>query len=274
MNLNREALTERFVVEARPFLVLAVLLFFSAICVAQTPDRDADSAFLKPAQQGGKWGYVNASGKFLISPQFESASDFAEGIAAVELDKLFGYIATDGHFVVRPKYFKAGQFKDGFAWVLTNKPVTPLGSGEYGVALFGQVTFVDHAGREVMRPFSAEHVSDFSEGLAAVRPGKIFGGCSEKVGYLNTRGEWAIKPEYDEAGDFSEGLAAVNRGGKCHMGGKWGYIDKDGKLAISFQYDFADQFKNGHACVEEIGGWKLIDMKGNGTKVDKDECLR
>ncbi len=92
---------------------------------------------------------------------------------------------------------------------MTKKPLTPLRSGEYGVALYGQVTFIDHSGREMRRPFSAEYVSNFSEGLAAVRPGKIWGGCSERVGYLNTRGEWSIEPQYDEGRDFDRALAAV-----------------------------------------------------------------
>jgi hypothetical protein len=230
------------------------------------------NATLKPAQQGGKWGYVDPSGKFAIPPQFESANSFSEGIAQVELNKRVGWIDTDGHFVIQPKYFSAGPFKEGFAWVLTRRPWTPLGTGEYGVALFGHVTFIDHAGREIRRSFSAEQVRDFSEGLAAVRPGKIFGGCSEKVGYLNTKGDWSIRPQFDEARDFSEGLAAVNQGAKCHSGGKWGYIGKDGKLAIPFRYDFASQFKNGHACVKEGAQWKRIDKNGTGTPIREDEC--
>lgn len=236
--------------------------------------REGDNASLKPAQQGGKWGYVDSTEKFLIPPQFDSAYPFSERVAAVELNKRFGYIGTDGHFVTQPKYFKVGPFKEGFAWVVTRKPFAPLGTGEYGFALFGHVTYIDHSGREMLGPFSAEHDSNFSEGLAAVRPGKIFGGCSERVGYLNTKGEWSIKPQFDEARDFSEGLAAVNQGGKCHMGGKWGYIDKDGKVLIPFQYEFAGQFTNGHACVEEAGQWKLIDARGNGAPVEKTECLR
>jgi hypothetical protein len=31
-----------------------------------------------------------------------------------------------------------------------------------------------------MSPFFVEYVSGFSEGLAAVRPGKLVGGCTEK----------------------------------------------------------------------------------------------
>jgi len=227
---------------------------------------------LKPMQQAGKWGYVDSAGTFMIQPQFESAERLSEGRAAVELNKRFGYIDVNGHFVIQPKYFKAGRFKEGFAWVVTRKPWTPLGTGEYGVALFGHVTYIDRSGREMRHPFSAEQVSNFSEGLAAVRPGTINGGCSEKIGYLNTKGEWSIKPQFDEARDFSEGLAAVNEGGKCHMGGKWGYIDKDGSVVIPFRYDFAWQFKNGHACVKEGEQWKRIDKNENGTPIRQDEC--
>jgi hypothetical protein len=258
---------------------LAVLVLFRSLSVGQVslpplPDGKVNDVSLKAAQQGGKWGYVDPVGTFVIPPRFDSADPFSEGVAAVELNKRFGYIGTDGHFVIQPKYFRAGPFTEGFAWVCTKKPWAPLGTGEAGFAVFARVTYIDHFGREIRRPFSAEYVSNFSEGLAAVRPGAIFGGCSEEVGYLNTKGEWTIKPQFDDARAFSEGLAAVNRGGKCHMGGKWGYIEKDGAVAIPFQYDFAGQFRDGHACVEEAGQWKLIDARGSGSPVEKSECLR
>src|SRR5580698_4730030 len=209
-----------------------------------------EGSTLRPEQQNGKWGYVDSAGTFLIPPQFDSTVNFSEGVAAVELNGRFGYINVDAHFVIDPKYFRAAPFKDGFAWVVVRKPWFPFGTGEYGVALYGRVTYIDHSGREMRHPFSAEGVSNFSEGLAAVRPGKIFGGCSEKVGYLNVRGKWGIEPQFDDASDFSEGLAAVNQGAKCHMGGKWGYIDKDGRVAVPVRYDFAAQFKRGQACVQ------------------------
>ena len=256
---------------------LAPVLVFVSMCLAQVPSApqlQADSVALEPAKQDDKWGYVDQAGKFIIPPQFEFAGRFSEGLAAVERDKRFGYIDRDAHLVIPPRYFGARPFKDGFAWVMTRKPWTPLGKGEFGSALFGQVTCIDHSGREVLPPFSAEHVSDFSEGLAAVRPGKISGGCSQKVGYLNTRGEWSIKPQFDEGRDFSEGLAAVNQGARCHGGGKWGYIDKDGTLIIPIQYDYAGRFKQGRACVEEAKEWKLIDTKGNATPIEKDKCRR
>lgn len=258
----------------------AIVLFcFLALCEWLLCPRlsaiiEATPSSLKPAQKGALWGYVDMKGNFRISPQFEVAEPFSEGLAAVRVNGRYGYISPDGHFVIAPRYFRGEPFKEGFAWVVTRKPWTPLGTGEYGISLFGKITYIDRSGREIRPPFFAEQFSNFSEGLAAVRPGKTAGGCSEKVGYLNAKGEWSIRPQFDEGRDFSEGLAAVNKGGKCHMGGKWGYIDKDGSLVIAFQFDFAGQFKNGHACVEQSGQWILIDHKGNGTPLSKNDCLR
>jgi hypothetical protein len=228
---------------------------------------------LQPRQLDAKWGYVDADGKFVIAPQFDEATLFSEGLAVVQQNKRFGYIGTDGYFVIQPKYHMAGPFKEGFAWVMTKKAFNLFGTGEYGMPLFARFTYIDRTGKEIRQPFYAEHVSNFSEGLAAVRPGKTLGGCSEKVGYLNTKGEWSIKPQFDDADDFSEGLAVVNHGAKCQMGGEWGYIDKEGKVVLPFKYIFAGRFKNGRACVEEDGQWKSIEKTGTGTPIQPDQCL-
>lgn len=234
-------------------------------------ERAMKNAPLQPTEQGGKWGYVSPQGQFVISPQFDCAERFSEGLAVIEVKERFGYTDPSGHIVIPAKYFAAGAFKDGFAWVMTRKPWMPLGRGEYGfVARLGAGTFIDHLGRELIRPFPIAQISDFSEGLAAVRPGNMNHG---KVGYLNTKGEWGINPQFDEGRDFSEGLAAVNEGAKSHMGGKWGYVKKDGTLAIPLLYHYAGQFKNGHACVLEAEQWKVIDRNGNSTPVEKSKCF-
>jgi hypothetical protein len=243
------------------FQVMGLLLTM-APCGAQVPDS---SLILKPRQLDTKWGYVDTNGQFVIAPQFDEATSFSEGLAVVQQNKKFGYIGSDGHFAIQPKYYAAGPFKEGFAWVMTKKAFNLFGTGEAGMPLFARFTYIDRTGKEIRQPFYAEHVSNFSEGLAAVRPGKTLGGCSEKIGYLSTKGEWSIKPQFDDADDFSEGLAAVNDGAKCHMGGKWGYIDKEGKVVLPLKYAFAAQFKNGRTCVQEEAQWKLIDSKGNGT---------
>lgn len=218
-------------------------------------------------------GGLPCDGERRVAPQTGSSQEFSEGLAPVQVDGKFGYIRKDGCFAIAPKYYMALPFREGVAWVVTQKPLRPLGKGEYGVALFGEVTFVDLSGKEVRRPFSAEQVGNFSEGLAAVRPGNIFGGCSKQIGYMNVKGDWAIRPQFDDAHDFSNGLAAVNRGGKCHMGGKWGYIDRDGVVQIPFRFDYAGEFTNGRACVKDGKDWRLIDVEGTGISVTKSQCL-
>ena len=41
----------------------------------------------------GKWGYIDKTGKYVINPQFESADNFTEGLARVVSDGKVGYIA-------------------------------------------------------------------------------------------------------------------------------------------------------------------------------------
>jgi hypothetical protein len=159
---------------------------------------------LRPSQVGGKWGYIDPTGTFLIPPQFDCAEPFSDGLGIVVVKNRFGYIATDGHFVIEPKFPYARKFHEGFAWVITRKPRFPLGHGEYGVALFAEMTFIDKSGREILRPFDAGLAEDFSEGLAALA-------TSHGLGYISTKGEWTIKAQFAEAGNFSEGLAAVKR---------------------------------------------------------------
>jgi hypothetical protein len=113
-------------------------LTWSASWFGPTFDRKGDT--LTPEQQNGKWGYVDATGKFLIPPQLDSAGGFSEGLAPVELNKRSGYISTDGHLVVQPKYFSVGPCSEGLAWVAVRKPWAPLGTGQYGMALFAEFT--------------------------------------------------------------------------------------------------------------------------------------
>lgn len=51
-------------------------------------------------------------------------------------------------------------------------------------------------------------------------------GHLSKWGFVNRAGEFAIKPQFDDAWFFSEGLACVRVGEKC------GYVDRTGKFAI------------------------------------------
>ena len=85
-----------------------------------------------------------------ITPQYEDASAFINGLAAVKKDGKWGYINTDNEVVVPFQYDLAGEFNEGYAivGVLTDtqtyspSPLSPNGSTEYTYDL----GFVDEHG--------------------------------------------------------------------------------------------------------------------------------
>ena len=82
-------------------------------------------------------------------------------------------------------------------------------------------------------------------------------------GYINTKGEFVITPQFDAVTEFSDGYASVS------VGGKWGIIDSSGSYVVSPQYGYISRFSKGVAVVvnfdvDDDGNDKygLIDTKG------------
>ncbi|MEO4052439.1 WG repeat-containing protein [Solibacillus sp. CAU 1738] len=67
-----------------------------------------------------KIGFINTSGKEIVSPKYTSAKDFSEGLAVVELNGKYGFINTNGKEVIKPKYEDALSFSEGLAAVKIN----------------------------------------------------------------------------------------------------------------------------------------------------------
>ncbi len=85
-------------------------------------------------------------------------------------------------------------------------------------------------------------------------------GTNGKWGYVDTDGNFIIKPYYEAAFEFKEGLALVS------LYNKFGYIDPDGKPVIYVQYDGAKSFSDGLAAVMIYTNyqkkWGYIDKTG------------
>ena len=92
--------------------------------------------------------------------------------------------------------------------------------------------------------------SFFADGLAAVQR-------DGKWGYVDSRGNVAIEPQWDVAYLFSERLAMVARDGK------YGFVDARGNVVVEPQWDFASGFSEGVAMVQKDGKWGFIDARGN-----------
>ena len=208
---------------------------------------------LAAVAKGGKWGYIDKAGKFVVTPQLDAAAPFKDGVASVRLGRQYAHLDTSGkvigncanecagqfheglavvrtlyHFGEDPKhgymnkkgeividlqFDDAGDFHEGLAWI----KFRPRDERERHTTekLF---YYIDHAGNRLTKE-SYFWTGDFSEGLAAVQPGKW-----DKRGYIDKTGRLVIQPKYDWAGTFSDGVAPV------WVGSKWGYINKSGEF--------------------------------------------
>ena len=52
----------------------------------------------------GKFGFFNATGEWVIKPQFEGVRDFKNGYAAAKKEETWGFIDQKGEWVIEPKY--------------------------------------------------------------------------------------------------------------------------------------------------------------------------
>lgn len=229
---------------------------------------------LYPISVEGKWGFIDASGKVVVEPQFLSVERYSEGLARVTVpgltdeDRLFeraasGFIDESGSFVIGPgspsgyefpgrsNYYSYGDFHEGLAkfWV-----GDATGAGGY----------IDRTGKLIIPPKYAS-ADDFSDGVAHVSlpraDGSAFGPKSS--GFINRNDQFVIAPnrEFGALG-FSEGLCIIN---EQNEDGKWtpSVIDLKGKNVIPpGRYTGISDFVGGLARVVKDGKEGCIDTEG------------
>ena len=186
----------------------------------QSPAIEAGPLF--PVKDHGKWGYMDSTGKLVISPTYYDAYPFSEGLALVQplVDMenraiiRVQFIDKSGKMVGSKHYAYAEAFSQGLALVVI------AGEEKWGPG------YIDSTGKMVIPQNQYKHAKSFSEGLAAVED-------VGKWGYLDKTGKMVIAPQFAEAYRFTTGLAAVKDGGK------WGYIDTTGKVVIAPQHEVA-----------------------------------
>ena len=253
------------------------VLVASVLCaVALAGPPAAGSAPLFPVVQGGKWGYVDRAGRVVVSPRFDEAERFSEGLAPVRTGKQPGYADETGKVVLVPGFAPAGgtlhrRFSGGRAVVRSG----------------ARLGFIDRTGRLAVpaRWLTAE---DFSEGRALV--------CDEQgCGFVDPEGRYAfvqdamggtsyrngiasiilamgmshrrtafldysgsvIPGQYEGNGSYSEGLAPVR------FRGTWGYVDRAGKPLIQNLFQEAGDFSEGLAAVTlDAGRCGYVDRSG------------
>jgi hypothetical protein len=114
--------------------------------------------------------------------------------------------------------------------------------------------FIDRSGKVVI-PARYSRVTEFSEGLAAVKVGGTHA-AGGKWGFADRSGAEVIAPQFDWAYPFREGFGPVK------VGEKWGFLDRAGKLVVPARFEGVERFAEGLAAVQENGAWGFIDPSG------------
>lgn len=246
-------------------------------------DKKTEGKFIYPAynriQNGYKWGYIDESGKFVISPQFDKAEDFMEnGIARIYSGEKVGLIDKSGKIVSKPDYEYITDFSEGLA-------ITYKGSEYQAIDETGKVIFS-----------SPYEINPFHEGLAVCT--KDAGEGKRVYGYIDKKGKYLFKPQFVFAYEFNgeKALAkikekeyiVIDKNGKIlsllnynnvrdlsedimvfsdDKNEKSGYLKVDGQVLIEPRFSRAEKFERGYAVVntgknfsdEKVG---LINLKG------------
>jgi hypothetical protein len=213
---------------------------------------------LSPYQaENGLFGYMDNSGKIVISPQFEFARPFVNDSAVIYQNKKAGLINKTGKVVIPPIYVDLLLSKEGLITAVSDQPcdVEMSGCFKHG--------FIDLNGNTIIPPkYSIEEGMDywseepkFSEGLAKVL--LVNSDYSREYLYIDKQGNEVLKPQYEGMGDFKEGLAVVVKNEK------FGFINKQGELVVPLEYESASDFSEGLALVKKGGKYGYIDKSGN-----------
>ena len=233
---------------------------------------------LAPVKLGGKWGYINETGKMVILPTWDEALTFADGLAPVQKGGKWGYIGKAGKVVVELSWDDAEVFSGGAATVKNGK--------------FG---FIDATGKVISEAKWASN-GKFSHGLAVVHT--TGHGVDGSVAIINLKGETIFEQPRRKNSPppilISEhGISVIdnrpyNAQGSDQIGNRRTpfmdltaskvlferpverHIDHTGNFVIPPAYNRANDFQNGMAFVEpenlrttdELADTAIIDTTG------------
>lgn len=244
-------------------------------------------------------GYMNLKGEWEITPQWEFASGFSEGMAHAGTKSArlgnggygdFGIINRKGKWVTEDRYSNVSEFSGGYAAVTKD----PVRGGYYLIDKNGSAVFEKRFLR-IEAPSQGLAVASFND--------TNWSDHDEKEGFIDIQGNWVVQPKYKYVGTFSEGLSWVcdeptsrwGIVGDCNVidlkgnqiststfrwpvrevfkGGllitsakdsnKDGFIDRFGNWVIEPRFSWVTPFQNGVATGMLDGECVSIDRHGN-----------
>jgi len=260
----------------RTIAIMTAMILGTFLVNASPQNSDGDS-LLYVVRVDGKYGFIDRSGKIVITPQYEEASGFHEGLSMVRVRGKYGFIDQKGGIAVKPLFDDWLPFSEGLAAVKVGRKWGYVGAsgqvviqpqfdftlgfseGLARVELGKKSGYIDKSGKIVFQIDG--FASGFSEQLAAVNSLSM---KNQKAFFIDHSGKQAFQGEFSMVGDFGDGMAAVERDEK------WGYIDRTGNVVIPFQrWSPWGKFSEGLAVVFVPKGVKYIDKAGKDAITGK-----
>lgn len=211
------------------------------------------------------YGAINKQDEVVIPFQYEYLGECKMGdkmYVNFRKDNRCGLMDIDGKvkFTMEENYLLVGDYNDGLCLVIHKIPNPDADPEDIFSQSFFYTGYANEEGQIAIQPRFGKYIDGFSDGLAAVCSVDEYG-----FGYLNTKGEWAIAPQYAWALDFKDGVAWVQDPGdkKSLMGkGLWGLIDTKNNVLIPFKYKHVKECKDGTFIVQTPEGkYKYIDKE-------------
>jgi WG repeat protein len=197
---------------------------------------------------------------------------FGQNRYPVRLGDKYGFIDKNGEVKIQPTYDNESEFINGFA-VLTQNDLTTIVIDTNGNRL---IEFKDNFPFWITRKNDPSHSYKYFFNDNRL---PVFDTLTRRYGFIDSKGNLVIKPQFTHISNFREGRASVgfwdnnpNRTFATHSteyyayrdSVKWGFIDTNGVLVIDTKYKEVSSFELG---VCKVDG-KFIDKFGNQIKVD------
>lgn len=201
--------------------------------------REGLSSFRQKNDYTGKshWGFIDRSGRIVISAVYDSVSIFINGISIVQKNGQYGLINREGNQILPISYDKITRFNNGFVKVYKN----------------GRMALANTQG-QVITDFKYEDVGSFKQEMSYyIQDGKY--------GLINSVGKEVLPPVYRTISTFNNGLAPALKQEK------WGYIDSSGFFVIEPVFDKIIAFDNGISAVQQDGKFRFIKINAISSSV-------
>lgn len=216
---------------------------------------------LLPVQtsKDGKWSMINDKGEIVYDSEFKNTPSAAyNGFFSVANDK--GLYTVYKVSDKKPDPVKGledlasvGYFEEGLI------PAAPEKS---------RISLYNEKGEKKfeLSPIADVEITNCGGGFSEGR--LLIVNADSKYGYVNTKGEAVIKPQYDSATDFEDGMAIVGKTNDDKSGMTISVIDTDGKLLFKLKDDYSLRgFQSGYVIAEKEDRIYLYNKKGEDIKL-------